>query len=132
MTDKQPTQEQIKEFWEWCGIRYEADQDCFKVIFPDSEWYNFGSDWKMGEIEPSIDLNNLFKWAVPKVMGLGYGFNLSDFCSRPPYLCSLYHGYNEGDEKVHIIKSSQDPAQALFRALWQVKEKSKWNRMKGC
>ena len=62
------TKRELKKFWEWCGIKYEPDQDCFKVIFPDGEWYNFGQDWKMGRMEPPLDLNNLFKYAVPKVV----------------------------------------------------------------
>ena len=62
-----PTREQIQWLWEQCGIKYEPDEDEFKVIFPDGEWYNFGHDWKMDEIEPEIDLNSLFKYAVPKL-----------------------------------------------------------------
>lgn len=58
---------ELQVFWEWCGIRYEPDQDSFKVIFPDGEWYNFGENWKMDRIEPPLDLNNLFKYAVPQL-----------------------------------------------------------------
>jgi len=27
MTDKEPTQEQIKEFWEWCGVEFYANDN---------------------------------------------------------------------------------------------------------
>ena len=41
-----PTEEQIKELWEWCGWQLEANIDGFVL--------------------PPIDLNNLFRYAVPK------------------------------------------------------------------
>lgn len=58
-----------KKLAELAGIRYEPDQDVFKVIFPDGSWYNIGHDWKLDEIEPDFlnDLNACFKWLVPKL-----------------------------------------------------------------
>ena len=53
----------------WAGIKYEPDQDVFKVIFPDGSWYNIGHDWKLDEIEPDFtqSLDACFKWLVPKL-----------------------------------------------------------------
>ncbi len=48
---QQPTQEQIREFWEWCGI---------------PETYIFINK-PFSDMIP-VDFNNLFKYAVPKVL----------------------------------------------------------------
>ena len=60
-----PTDEQIKEFWEWCGweIRIGEVKDASGwVCHPVSSWLN-GVETAL----PDIDLNNLFKYAVPRV-----------------------------------------------------------------
>ena len=121
-----PTEAQIKEFWEWCGIRYEPDEDEFKVIFPDSQpWYNFGHDWKMDEIEPPVDLNNLFKYAVPKVLnltGIDFAGSNEDFDS---WICRVWYGIwtNRGSVQVkqdYYEAEGKDPALALFWAIREV------------
>jgi len=57
-----PTKEQIKKFWEWCGFFKVDYADTMPWRFPASKGYEcyFGI--------PDIDLNNLFKYAVPKVL----------------------------------------------------------------
>ena len=52
--DKEPTEAQIKEFWEWCGFTISGD------------WAYLNSPYRRGI--PSVDLNNLFKYAVPKAI----------------------------------------------------------------
>ena len=66
-----PTEEQIKEFWEWCGFEIKESKgekiselygvDVFdwtrSVTYPDKY-----VDYDLPELDP----NNLFKWAVPK------------------------------------------------------------------
>ena len=72
----EPTVEQIKKFWEYFGLKYSLDQDVYRVTFPDGDYLNFGHDADMrpsdvqywDDIEPGIDLNNLFRWAVPKLV----------------------------------------------------------------
>ncbi len=54
MQNKEPTQEQVKEFWEWCGFR----------VTPHYKWCVDPSNNYCGKYPP-IDLNNLFLWAVP-------------------------------------------------------------------
>lgn len=59
MADKKPTQEQIKEFWEWCGFTFTPNFDDPSIIEE--------SRSPIGErLNPPLDLNNLFKYAVPK------------------------------------------------------------------
>ena len=56
---KEPTEAQIKEFWEWCGFTFIMDYDDPTRIEE--------SRSPIGErIFPPIDLKNLFKYAVPK------------------------------------------------------------------
>ncbi len=50
MINQRPTDEQIKELWEWCGI---AEPDIF-INKPFSK------------VTP-LDFNNLFKYAVPRL-----------------------------------------------------------------
>ena len=83
---REPTQEQIKRLWEWCGlvkidnpIPPEAVNSCEAMTFdrPVNGWYK--PDYQNGTSElislkdtPSIDLNNLFEYAVPVLIAKGY------------------------------------------------------------
>src|SRR3972149_8256793 len=70
MESKQPTPEQIKEFWEWCGLHYNKPTGGF---FWDND-DNLVIDLHKGET--GIDLNNLFKYAIPRLNELGYDYKL--------------------------------------------------------
>ena len=52
---KEPTQEQIKELWEWCGLKLR-----------NGTFYNTDNKphYKLGYFPPTLD--SLFKDAVPK------------------------------------------------------------------
>ena len=73
---KQPTEEQIKRFWEWCGFKYDPLKcDCTICrpncwVEPDAKSHPNGLLVHCNE--PQIDLNNLFKWAVPKLQKEGF------------------------------------------------------------
>jgi hypothetical protein len=64
-----PTKEEIKEFWEWCGFE--------KIIYLDTSNKPCASHWVhpmalgggCSEL-PEINLNNLFKYAVPKMASI--------------------------------------------------------------
>ena len=110
---EQPTKEQIKEFWEWCGFTLRCP--------PEKDAYGRGiwnyPEGTYGNLE--LDLNNLFKYAVPKL--------------RDNYQYELI-GWNEGQHKAIINKLQKgwaetyttaidkDPALALFWAIWEVME----------
>ena len=63
---KEPTETEIREFWEWCGFRSQVLKD-LKPLYR----YEANLRWvsPLGKIVelPSIDLNNLFKY-VPQKM----------------------------------------------------------------
>ena len=89
------TEAQVKEFWEWCGIR--------RNVYNDS--------WANGY--PCYDsLDDLFKYAVPKVKW----YQLNSWGSN-------HHAFIHKEGCNWVGTSSEDPALALFWALWQVKEK---------
>ena len=74
-----PTEEQIKKFWEWCGFYIEKDSNyptLYEELFtPDSK--HVMSSTKILRLHyPPIDLNNLFKYAVPKLIELNYSFDI--------------------------------------------------------
>lgn len=60
---KQPTEQEIREFWEWCGLTLEnrvGYQGCYKGI-------GYSGVERIGKHLPPRDLNNLFKYAIPKL-----------------------------------------------------------------
>lgn len=98
----EPTKEQIKEFWEWCGFT--------RLEYLDRLWYQ--------RLEVSlplalpIDLNNLFKYAVPKIWVCDIKLEEGIFW------CVKVAHPELGEGKAN----NEDFALALFWALWQVKE----------
>ena len=67
--DKQPTELQIKEFWEWCGFRYIEPKYCASCKRQEPPYLlKDGIGRRIDKEELTIDLNNLFKYAVPKVL----------------------------------------------------------------
>lgn len=112
----EPTDEQIKEFWEYWGFFKEESPD------PDIKWLYRAPDSMYISFKgyPPINLNNLFKWAVPKVFRLGYNHLECRIDSRRDgdgymWIISKY------DKQVSIRSDYLiDPALALFWAIWKV------------
>lgn len=67
-TNKEPTNEQLKGCWEWCGFKYDHWGDDLFIIPPDKS--------EPLPEPPNLDLNNLYKYAIPKLKELGYGIRL--------------------------------------------------------
>ena len=121
---EQPTQEQIKEFWEWCGAR------CLKcgglitsIIKPDK--------CNCHSFELDLDLNNLFKYATDAVVGISIRFYPGGCECQVTYITEAgFDGAtafmaNTEEEGYTEANSKKKSALALFWALWQVKEASK-------
>ena len=127
MADKQPTEAQIKEFWERCGIhchKWEGREDDLmgagRCQCGESEMgFEDGGKvfWYKSEIPYPIDLNNLFKYAVPKLVEQDYEVTVR--CFQAKWEVTLFAGkqpFNDSE-----IKDVEDPALALFWAIWEVK-----------
>ena len=56
MVVNKPTAKEIKEFWEWCGLKVTWQRDKFVVV-----------EGELTEEIVFLDLNSLFKYAVPKL-----------------------------------------------------------------
>lgn len=126
----EPTQEQIKEFWEWCGFKYipfkhlgtRKDKSVLypkgvTVISTQQEHWEY-PDGSKQTVAPDIDLNNLFRYAVPSskfpCFTLSYGYYLSGYIFRAR-VCNAQNIWRGAEHKT-------DPALALFWALWEAKE----------
>ncbi len=128
----QPTEQQIVEFWEWCGFvgRGRSYTGNILLVAPDEvDWFDEcvkdvgkSSYGRMPEKDKHysplpIDLNNLFEYAVPKARE--YYKKLSDSFLPQSYLHTitpLLEGW------VDDLEDGRDPARALFWALWEVKK----------
>ncbi|KKM13459.1 hypothetical protein LCGC14_1716030 [marine sediment metagenome] len=118
---KEPTDEQIKEFWEWCGLNVSKDKNG-TLTWHDTEgnFIDYGY--------PDRNLNNLFKYAVPRIKAL----KVED--SPMKSICFTY--YNEDSVECELevtggakdgggiieYATDKDPADALFRVLAKIKE----------
>ena len=92
-----PTNEQIKEFWEWCGqVTVRRVRSHEPGSFRDQAYY------------PTLDLNNLFKYAVPKLEWRSFEFEII----ADEWHCSI--------NPDGIIGTGKDPALALFWAIYEV------------
>jgi hypothetical protein len=87
----QPTQEELREFWEHLGIKWHPRQ------YENRDWVD---EW------PALTLDNLFKWAYPKLLAKFGKSNL------------VYVLFK--DWIYDMVMHEKDPAIALFRAIQQV------------
>ena len=122
MEELNPTEEQIREFWEWCGLTYKdypinyASNSCEAMCLdpPLSGWYDQKEKLVSFKTVPKLDLNNLFKWAVPKLeksLELTVTFHR---CHGNIWSCLLTT--YKGDIAVEPAKHT-NPALALYKAI---------------
>lgn len=107
-----PTEAQREEFWEWCGFttgpfapQYSTPEE------PDPE-YVYDPEGKECEFPP-IDLNNLFKYAVPLAITKLMDKNV--WTERR----AIHYLFQAWEIEYSNNKVFED---ALFWVLWQVKE----------
>jgi len=107
----EPTEAQIKELWEWCGLQEEIYQESHV-------WYDSQGRWVYQGYEltyPPIDLNNLWRYAVPKLAW--YSISIIDDGSGK-MLVLVCVQLKAGDKPRTAI--NKDLAPALFWAIWEV------------
>lgn len=118
------TKELERELWEWCGIkqvkieyknvRFDSSVDNFKQI----EWIYPDGIRRISP--PTITLENLFKWAVPKLEPIDIHFKRHT--SYPEHIAEVNCWfYYKG--KMYEGWSKDDPSQALALAILQGKER---------
>ena len=111
-----PNEEQIKRFWEHFGWRH-----CESNLWLDPEGYSVLS--RDSESLPiSLDLDNLFKYAVPKVFRMGFDDMECRLDSRRDgdgYMWLLTSRYLGGTKRSDYLT---DPSLALFWAIYKVIE----------
>lgn len=107
-----PTDEQVKKFWEKCGFEY---RPMISVKYEKWVWYYPDTPYSYLELPP-IDLNNLFRYAVPKVLK----YDVVLVCKgEREYEASTWESPNG---KQITYTEARDPALALFWAIWEVLE----------
>ncbi len=128
-----PTDAQVKVFWEGYGFTLEelhplpSKEPYFVLHEPDGEQWDYwiGEEWDteipVRELYPPIDLNSLFKYAVPKLENYKRGFVIS-WAGRTTWVVKL-HSYDAVGDTIKSVDN--DPALALFWALDKVREASK-------
>lgn len=117
-----PTQEQIKRFWEWCGLKgYCALWGCFRKS---PENCSVCTYWHYRK----LDLNNLFKYAVPKALSEGYDVKLWSF-SDPAndYRVFWFAQAENNNDLFSSVVGADRPEDALFLMLNQMREASNAN-----
>ena len=119
-----PTDEQLRKFWEKLAdeVRH-FNQDKHRH-------YRFGEAWT--EDEPPLDLNSIFKYAVPKLEKLGYALFLHPVTKTKRHDAGWNANFTwlewlggRRRERVTNDKyesTDKDPALALFWAIYKVIE----------
>ena len=111
----EPTEAELKRFWEWCGVDGEAE---ICVIGDRTGEYT----GKL--VYPPLDLNNLFKYAVPRLPHfrehlLTIQFIPTSSAFNEPdreWACSI----RQYSDEISADKFGVTPALALFWAIQQV------------
>jgi hypothetical protein len=107
----EPADKQIQWFWEQCGIenRFEGDTGTWYYHYPDGQC----------DIEsPPIDLNNLFKYAVPK-LELKFQYLLRSMGSDGHMARVIALHPKPFTPRVKAEVWNKDPALALFWAIYR-------------
>jgi hypothetical protein len=122
----------LKKFWEWCGFHYE-DYNTPTMPHQGGEWLSSQGHPAddTGEL-PELTLDNLFKYAVPKLRELGYGVRLQASELRDndtgkvifkwTYYAMIFYTHYDNIPKRwrNIEEFNCDPAQALYKAIQEV------------
>ncbi len=116
----EPTNEQITVFWERFGWEYRK--------WNNGEQY----EWQLGNAAyasglPSVTLNSLFKYAVPRLFTWSIGKNWvlqEDFTIKENGIKASVDLHYIDPDKYDQVKPAEavaeDPALALFWAIWEV------------
>lgn len=113
MTEKEPTLEQLQEFWEWCGFKRLPKGKTgwhYEYTVKVMNWMPPNETDRSIPYLPQADLNNLFIYAVPKLRSL---YLQSD--AKGIFGCIVL----VNDTKSKLVTNA-NPARALFWAISEV------------
>ncbi len=116
------TQEQINEFWEWCGWKWhdvEINPEP-RVKYRGSHWISPDDEQYIWTGNPPIDLNNLFRYAVPQALKV---ITEQGYCPSIMRLFQIW--YDELVNQTGDSSNVEQAAPALFKVLNLVREQSK-------
>lgn len=110
-----PTKEQIQQFWEKCGFRF-----CLSASENPHYWLD--PQGRAVNSPPPPDLNNLFKWAVPKLDEGEFDISLYRLLGehKEDYTEGWTASVGNDGLNIAVYKSDNNPAIALFWAIWEV------------
>lgn len=105
---REPTLGEIIKVLTWCGFKrnphnYEGESE-----------YWFAPDGNTLRYLPTIDLNNLFQYAVPKLLEEGWEITISYDQKYKTWDVELNH-----PEKHSILKQEPALQESLFWAIWE-------------
>lgn len=128
MTNKNPTQEQSKKVWKWCGQYTECGycQGSGRSYSSPDAYSQCGACEGSGYFSPgAIDLNNLFKYAVPKLIKK-YDVKIfafyDDLNDKVFWVVHLLDGISREVEFANV-EGEEDLKDALFWVIWEVVKK---------
>ena len=121
-----PSENEIRRFWEWCGFTRHPSYTYYEAPFGKDNkvpcWVSpLGNTIEEGM--PPIDLNNLFRYAAPKLIG-DYKYSLGletdvDYHTRE----STYtFSFSNDPLVINSQVTDKDPALALFWAIYKLIE----------
>ena len=112
----EPTEEEIKRLWEWCGFKMGISPYGDKCLYyPDGGW---DSDADINSVELPIDLNNLFKYGSPLFVSMACG-SINEENWKGAWAKVITHDRQGIGE---IREEGLTPALALFWAIYKVIE----------
>ena len=122
MAHKQPTKEQQEIVWEGCGFVAVKHKDCYA---PQTEYgkahpeeiccYTYPDGTKGNNSFPELDLNNLFKYAVPKIIAKGHRILISYDIDVEMWKVEILHPI-----KRTVLRQLPKLENSLFWAIWEV------------
>ena len=110
MKQEQPTQEQRKEFWEWCGLQ--------------EGWFKLNTGMQVMANFPELDLNNLFKYAVKVLEKCDIKiFSFYDDLNSKVFWFVYIIDRRTGEVEFVNVEGEEELKDALFWAIWEVIKK---------
>lgn len=121
--DNKPTEEQLKRFWTWRGFRQATKDEVCAGCNP-LNWWRYPDKQQSQSFLPDLDLNNLYKYAVPKLFTSKYSMYSVTFTRNGAEL-ETHHEDKYSSGVYHETWDDKEYALALFWAIYKLIEDDK-------